>query len=235
MIYNMKYTDAHCHILTPPHNEVVCCICNATNENDWNKVINNSNSENVFACIGIHPWHINNIRPGWESRLYETLAQNPTVMVGEIGIDKHKPNIEAQTQIFTTQLEIAANLKRPLHLHCVGAWDKILHIFKAMGNNMPPTILAHKFNDSPQIIEQIADKYNVYFSYSTESAPAIIRATPTTRILIESDTFDAENQIQNITTTTDHIAEITQFDPNEISEQIYENFQRMVSYVRPIE
>ncbi len=235
MIYNMKYTDAHCHILTPPHNEVVCCACDATNEDDWEKVINNSNSENVFACIGIHPWYINSIRNGWESRLYETLVQNPTVMVGEVGIDKHKPDIETQIKVFADQLEIAAKLKRPLHLHCVGAWDKILHIFKTRGNHMPPTILAHRFCDNPQIIEQIADKYNVYFSYSMESTPDIIRATPITRILTESDTFDVQKQIQNIITAINNIAEITQSEPNEISEQIYENFQRMVSYVRPIE
>lgn len=231
----MKYTDAHCHIITQPQHEIVCDICDATNEGDWDKIIDTTNNENIFGCIGIHPWYINNLQKDWESRLYEKLIQNPTVMVGEVGLDKHKPDIETQIKVFTIQLEIATKLKRPLHLHCVGAWDKLLHIFKSTGNNMPPVILAHKFNDNPTIIEQIADKYNVYFSYSTEIRPDIVLATPTKRILTESDAFDSETQIQNIITATENISGVLHTAPDEISEQTYENFQRMISYVRPVE
>ena len=214
----MKYTDAHCHILTSPHRDIAECICDATTESDWDKTIENSNSENIFACIGVHPWFIHDIKPGWESRLYDKLVNNQTVMVGEIGLDKHKPDIETQIRIFTTQLEIASELRRPLHLHCVGAWDKILHIFKTVRNNMPPVILAHRFNDDPKIIEQIVTKCNMYFSYSAESSHDIIRATPTTNILMESDAFDIEAQIKNITMATDHIAEMMHTTPDEISE-----------------
>jgi TatD DNase family protein len=235
----MKYTDAHCHLTKIPNGEIACCICDATNESEWDQVIENSNADTVFACIGVHPWFVSNINAGWESRLYEKLLQNQSVMVGEIGIDKYKPDIETQTKIFYDQFEIAAKLKRPIHLHCVGAWDKILHILKTASNNSLPTILVHGFNDNPQIIAQIAEKYNVYFSYSpheiTEKFSDIVRNTPIKRILTESDAYDSETAFQNIVMITETIAQILDSNPDDICEQIYDNFQRMVSYVRPIE
>ena len=235
----MKYTDAHCHITNCPHTNTMCCIYDAINESDWDKVIEFSNSENIFACIGVHPWFLDDIKSDWESRLYEKLVQNPTIMVGEIGLDKHKPNLEHQIQIFVIQMEIAAKLNRPVHLHCVGAWDKILHILKAQNGKLPPVILAHSFNDNPQIIGQIAEKYNVYFSYNlhdiTEKNTDIIRSTPFSRILTESDASDPTTQIQHICASIETISKILNFSQNETANQIYNNFQRMVSYVRPIE
>lgn len=217
----------------------MCCICDATNESDWDKVIEFSNSENTFACIGVHPWFLDDIKPDWESRLYEKLVQNPTIMIGEIGLDKHKPNLEHQIQIFVTQMEIAVKLNRPVHLHCVGAWDKILHILKAQKGKLPPVILAHGFNDDPQILGQIAEKYNMYFSYNlhdiTEKNTNIIRSTPPSRILTESDASDPTTQIQHICASVENISKILNFSQDETINQIYDNFQRMISYVRPIE
>lgn len=235
----MKYSDAHCHITKIPAPDIACCICNATNESDWDKIIENTNSETIFGAIGIHPWHLDSIKPGWESRLYAKLIQNPTIMVGEIGLDKYKPDMPQQIQIFTTQIKIAGELRRPISLHCVGAWDKVMHILKAMGHNLPPAILAHGFNENAQIITQTADKYNIYFSYSahnsTPNLPDIIRATPNSRILTESDAFEPDCEMKPVIDSVKIISESLDISCNDTTEQIYENFQRMVSYVRPIE
>lgn len=237
----MKYTDAHCHIPPTDQSEptVVGRICNATRESEWQKLIKNAGAGN-FVCIGIHPWHIETLRDGWQARLRDTLMANPHIMVGEVGLDKHYENMPLQIQTFTTQLEIAAQFARPLHLHCVGAWDKILHILKEHLSALPPVILAHGFNGSPNLIQKLAHEYNMYFSYHTPARAsakwvARISATPRDRLLTESDAFDTQSQIQILRATVQKLATILGDTPDELSAQIYTNFQRITSYVRTID
>ncbi len=235
----INYTDAHCHVMSasPCPDALAGRICNATAQDEWAKISETVNDKN-FACIGIHPWNIESIAPDWESELYDMLVRNPILMVGETGMDKYHPNIETQEKIFISQMQIASKLRRPVHLHCVGAWDKILHIFKELYQNMPPVIVAHAFNGDESIITQLAEKYNVYFSYSTPNDArtiARITHTPTQRLLIESDAHDEQTEIQTIEDASNTIAKILGQDDDLFVEQIYQNFQRVISYVRPID
>ena len=235
----MNYTDAHCHIITdaPCPDILMGRICNATNQSEWDK-ISTISDDKQFACIGVHPWNAENVTPDWQSDLYNRLAQNPLLMVGEIGIDKYHDNITAQEEIFIAQLKIASELNRPVHLHCVGAWDKILHIFKVLHKSMPPTIVAHSFNGDPGIIGQLANQYNVYFSYSVPKdakATARITETPVSRLLVESDAYDTNSEIETIELATNTIAHILGQEVDAVTEQIYQNFQKVISYVRPID
>ena len=129
ILKGMKYTDAHCHIFTAPTNEIVGQICNATTVDNWAELCRIADNR-TRVCIGIHPWHIDSAPADWTDRMRKILGSNPQIMVGEIGIDKYHPNIDKQIELFTTQLEMAAELGRPAHLHIVGAWDKLLHILE---------------------------------------------------------------------------------------------------------
>lgn len=239
IVYIMiNYTDAHCHIISAPcPDTLVGRICDATQQPEWDK-IQTILDDRTFACIGVHPWHIKTVTQNWDSELRDMLIQNPRLMVGEIGMDKYHDNMTAQEQIFITQLKIAAQLRRPVHVHCVGAFDKILHIFKELNNSLPPLVVIHAFNGDTDIIQQLADKYNVYFSYGAPQdakAESRILNTPQERLLVESDAFDNDTAIQKIEETTNTLATIFGQEPNEFSEQIYQNFQRVISYVRPID
>lgn len=212
-------------------------IRNATKQSEWDK-ISTVSDDKQFACIGIHPWHIASATPDWQSDLYNRLKQNPLLMVGEIGIDKYHDNIINQEEIFIAQLKIAFELNRPVHLHCVGAWDKILHIFKMLNKSMPPIIVAHSFNGNPSIIQQLANQYNLYFSYSVPQdakTTARIIETPISRLLVESDAYDTESEMESIEMATNAIANILGQEIDIITEHIYQNFQKVTSYVRPID
>ena len=235
----MKYTDAHCHIISQSECPEILAgrICNSTTVADWDKISDIHDDKN-FNCIGIHPWNIESVPPDWATKMRKKLAQNQTLMIGEIGLDKYHPNLPEQEQIFITQLQIASEFNRPIHLHCVGAWDKILHIFKELRTTMPPIVVAHGFNGDVGIISQIADKYNTYFSYHTPTdAKAIGRiiATPTTRLLAESDAHDNDTEVQIISDTVNILAGILGQEYDCINEQIFHNFQKVISYVRPID
>ena len=237
----MIYTDAHCHIAPAPKNpDIACRIYNSVRAADWETAIDISehDDDKNFASIGIHPWHITDAEPGFETAIVEILESHPNMMVGEIGLDKFKPDMPRQIEIFTAQLEIAARLRRPVHLHCVGAWDKILHIFREHEKNMPPAVLAHGFAGDPAQIDMLVDKYNMYFSYSVRadnntSVPRVSK-TPINRIMAETDTFDAGDEIPDLDTVINMIAATHGRDVEEMSEQIYQNIQGIISYVRPI-
>lgn len=237
----MIYTDAHCHLAPDAGNpEIACRIYNATRPTDWAAAIDiaERDDDRNFAAVGIHPWYITDATADFADEISNILTAHPNLMVGEIGMDKFHPDIPRQIEIFTTQLEVAHKFRRPIHLHCVGTWDKILRIFRERGAKMPPAVVAHGFTGDAGQIQMLADKYNMYFSYSAAHADdktiARIVATPMDRILIETDTFNPVDEIPELDTINDMVAGVYGRDTDEMAEQIYQNIQRIISYVRPI-
>jgi len=190
----MKIIDAHTHIdyITPCfQQDVVAAVCSARNESDWPIMIKENNSDkNIFCAFGVHPWSIDSVQDGFESRLSNLLKTNRSFMVGEIGLDKYHQNMDKQIDVFVKQLNIAVLLKRSVFLHCVGAWDKILHILKQYKKSELPVIVAHGFNGNDIILQNLLDNYNVYFSFSKIDKPQEmhrIERIQSDRILVETD------------------------------------------------
>lgn len=229
ILETMKYTDAHCHITAPLcDSNIIARICNATNEKDWEKLVTIANDQ-TRICIGIHPWYIQTATDGWNERMYKILQSNPHIMVGEIGIDKYHPDIDKQIELFITQLEIAAELGRPVHLHIVGAWDKILHILGKY-KKLPPMVV-HGFNANFNIMTQIADR-DIYFSYKLQNSriSETARTAPADKILVESDCDTCGPQLQILADTTHEIARMCGAPITELNKQINKNFQRIINY-----
>lgn len=237
----MKYTDAHCHILDSltEYSAIGGRIVNATCESEWDKIAKISDAKRgVFGAIGIHPWQVESAGIDWDKRLMGVLKNNPSLMVGEIGLDKFKPNINRQQEIFIRQFEIAAEFKRVVHLHCVGAWERILYVFKTHFGVLPPAIIAHGFNGGADIVRAIAEKYNVFFSFSAKNLETNnekirnrIRAVPLDRLLVESDADNLVDEVSNIVGVVEKVAKIIGQGKDEIYAQVYKNFQRVMRYV----
>ena len=182
-----KYFDAHCHLTNAdiPYN--IATITNATNISEWTQTIDMADANSrIFGAIGIHPWYVSGLPNDWDAQLYNLLIKKPKIMVGEIGLDKHYPDIDIQMSVFVRQLEIAAMLSRGVHIHCVGAWDKLLHILKVHKSKLPPFMLFHRYSGNASDIARLANEYNAYFSYCDAHSQAICH-TPHERILIETD------------------------------------------------
>lgn len=213
-----KYLDAHCHLFDVLLPDNIGAIVNATKPADWDAVIRLSNEKpNVWGAIGVHPWYLADLPNDWDVRLYDLLVRNPNIMVGEIGLDKHKLDMDKQIAVFVRQLEIAHNLSRGVHIHCVGAWDKVLHIFKSYAKKMPPFVLFHRFDGKAQDIVRLVNKYNAYFSYH-KITPELLSNTPIDRILVETD---STNPAQ-VVAITDSVATLyPECD-------LYNNAQRML-------
>ena len=191
-----KYTDAHCHLLSPDIPDNIWAITNGTGPADWDAVIKvSAQNPNVAAAIGVHPWHVTELPDNWYALLRDLLIENPGVMVGEAGLDKYHPDMSQQLEVFTRQLELAHELGRGMHVHCVGAWDKLLHIFKTHKAQMPPFVLFHRYSGNPGDIVRLADEYNAYFSYRDVDM-VLLNATPRDRILIETDSNNPSHIVE---------------------------------------
>ncbi len=195
-ILGMKIIDAHSHIDYITHDfqsDVVSTVVCATRESEWEKLTNlTQNDICVHGAFGVHPWFVDSVDMGWDVRLESLLKTNRNFMVGEIGLDKNYPNMDKQIEIFQYQFDIASRLKRIVFVHCVGAWDKILHVLKQYKISELPIIVFHSFNASDDVINNLLKNYknNVYFSFGKNALYGGIRCItqiPDDKILVESD------------------------------------------------
>jgi TatD DNase family protein len=104
------------------------------------------------GCVpayGIHPMYVDRARPEDLDALGETLAHEPAVAIGEIGLDHHvEPRDDArQAFYFVEQLKIARAFDLPVLLHVRKAIDPIL---KHLRENRVWGGIAHAFNGSRQ-------------------------------------------------------------------------------------
>jgi TatD DNase family protein len=104
------------------------------------------------GCVpayGIHPMYVDRARPEDLDALGETLAREPAVAVGEIGLDRHvEPRDDLrQEHYFVEQLKIARAFDLPVLLHVRKAIDPIL---KQLREHRVCGGIAHAFNGSRQ-------------------------------------------------------------------------------------
>ena len=219
----MKYIDAHCHLDSRPLLDgVAVAIANATHPSDWDTVVNMSGQCGMFGAIGVHPWHVADLPANWAEQMRTRLVANPRLMVGEIGLDKHHPDMATQLTIFTTQMQMAAEFGRVAHIHCVGTWNRVLAVLSEF---MPPAIVLHDFSASSEIMHALA-KYNAYFSFGRaicnplrRRARNALRAAPENRILSESDTDCPANVIPVVAKMSEFLARPLA----DVTETIYNN------------
>lgn len=235
-----KYIDIHCH-LQNSHNAlddfkkaekmgVKSCLCNSCSEKDWESVMTlYERCPQIQCALGIHPWFIDNLEPDWEIRLKKLMEQNPLFIIGEIGLDKNRPNIEKQELIFEKQLNIAHDLKKNVCIHCVDAWEKVLEILNKTKISKSSKLIFHSYNGSTEIMRNILNQYDAFFSYSPMilkdgylKAKKALTETPCDRILIESDS----EQIENVIQVAEKVVSLRGDNDTNLINKIYENSKR---------
>lgn len=151
---------------------------------DFNKIP----KEGVFS-MGLHPWYIS---PNWP-REFDELAKyakdKKVVAIGECGLDKIcDVELALQHEVFTKQVELASHLKKPLIIHCVRAFEEILHILKYSKSKVP--VIFHGFNKSISLAKKIIDQGHwLSFGKALQHADVqnTIAALPIEKIFLETD------------------------------------------------
>lgn len=219
----MNYVNAHCHLESKTLSaDVAVTITNAARMSDWDAVVKMSGWGGIYGAIGVHPWYVSKLPNDWVAHMHELLVVHPGIMVGEIGIDKNRPDIATQMDVFRTQLQMACDLGRVVHIHCVGAWGQVLG---ALSEFNPPAIVLHDFSASPEIMQELL-RYNSYFSFgraicNSRRTRAIkaLRNAPQNRILSESDTANPSDVIGVV----EKMAEILGMSLADIKNTVYNN------------
>ena len=155
----------------------------------------------VSPSLGVHPWWCDRELGDWESPLVTLLEQNPRAGIGEIGLDTYRrqlktPEADArQTRVFQRQLELAVELNRPVSIHCVHAWGRLLPILSRTVGQRPLPLIFHGFSGSPEILRDVLRQFPRAFislasfirSRNTERFHSLVRLIPSERLLLESD------------------------------------------------
>jgi TatD DNase family protein len=176
--------------------KMVCC---GSSEDDWEQVLDiyEKNRGLIIPAFGIHPWYVAQRSELWLDKLKEILKRVPGSAVGEIGLDHalESRNDSDQLLVFTQQLELAAELKRPVSIHCRKAWGDLLNTIEKIGGVKYGGAI-HSFSGAPGIVEQL-EKYNLCISFSgsityerNKKARESCRKVSSNRLLIETDSPD---------------------------------------------
>ena len=152
--------------------------------------------------VGIHPWN-------WRRadsralRLLRALAAEPQVIaIGECGLDAHHPQLppsppsilstspsklsilESQTRLLDIHIALSEQLRKPLILHIVKAYQEIIALHNRWSPAQPWII--HGFRGKPQLARQLLD-HGFHLSFGSRYNPASLAITPPSRLHRETD------------------------------------------------
>ena len=173
----------------------------------------------TIDTVGIHPWHAVEC----DIRTIEVAAMGVDA-IGEIGLDFacDVPH-ERQIEVFQAQLAIAERLKKPVILHCVRAFEKMMQILK---NYRLPVVIFHGFIGSKEQAQRaVAEGYYLSFGERTFRSPKTIeamRSTPLSNLFVETD--ESATPIEEI---HEKIAELRGISTTELTAITEENFSRI--------
>lgn len=177
-------------------------LCNGSMAEDWEDVLAISRRyPEVVPAFGLHPWYVKKAPADWFDQLKGYLQTVPSV-VGETGLDLmfRKKSLDLQLNAFERHMELAAELERPLSLHCLKAWHHLIPLLKQFkGSGI--AVQLHAYSGGPEQIDMLAH-LGCYFSFTgaitrdnSQKLRASIVRVPKDRLLLETDAPDIPLQI----------------------------------------
>lgn len=234
--------DAHLHltdsrILAETTQFCSGAIACAVRPAEW-KALPTDLPASVTLAFGIHPWYAEEYTDETLAALREILLQHPTACVGEIGLDGCRDETH-QLNALIAQLKLAAELHRPVILHCVRSWGKLIDTLLPWQDKIP-SWMVHGVNCSADLLTHpFCNADTVFFSVGsftrplTEKRTALLRAIPSDRLLIESDAPDGllpeQSYAETLTDTVIRLAAIRNTTPAELTKATAANAIRFLS------
>lgn len=150
----------------------------------------------IIPSFGYHPWYLHERTHDWLENLTTLLEKTPSA-IGEVGLDRWKPDLPYQGQevVLIAQLRLAAERNLPVSIHCLQAWGRMLEILKSEPRPARGFLL-HSYGGPKEMVKPFAD-LGAYFSlpgyYAHERKQRQrepFRLVPPDRLLIETDAPD---------------------------------------------
>ena len=148
----------------------------------------------VYAVVGIHPEHAATFNHATLQVIRDLAQRRKVVGIGEIGLDFYwaqNPPREIQERALIAQLDLAAELGKPVVIHDRDAHAKLIEILER--RNGKPRGILHCFSGELEMARRAID-LGFYISFAgnvtfqnARQLPDIARTLPLERIVVETD------------------------------------------------
>ncbi len=216
----------------------------------------------IYASVGIHPQEAASASNDALNKLTRLALQERCIAIGEIGLDYYhfdNPAIEVQKQAFVAQMRLAAELGKPIVIHCrtselatpqakekfgaADAWEDLLALIDEHWTRTGLGGIMHCFSGSVEQARRSLDA-GFYLSFAgnlTYPKSQAIRdaavLAPADRILVETDApFLApiplrgqRNEPAMMVHTAAALAAIRGISVEELANETTANFNRLFS------
>ena len=176
-----------------------------------------------WYSVGFHPWNDVDTLTDDDFILLERCARHPQVLaIGETGMDRLRgADLDVQAAVFIHHLQLAAELDKPVIVHCVRTAQEILAARHQAGLTSVPLVI-HGIRANEHVARMLLDA-DCYLSFGSHFNPDTLRSTPLDRFLIETD--EAPVTIQEV---ADAIAPILQMSRDQVTKTAAGNAQRLL-------
>ncbi|MDR0394226.1 MAG: TatD family hydrolase [Tannerella sp.] len=234
----MTYYDIHTHQPARRPEDVAIIsvnVCDPHNpiEASANRILSDSSSGSTgtdcfteYYSVGIHPWDPDKKQM---KKVFEYASLPSVVAIGETGLDKvtakNTLDLDRQRELFTAHIHLSEEIGKPLIIHCVKAWDELLHIRKTEKPAMPWII--HGFGGKEALAVQLLNA-GLYLSFGIRRSHinALKVAWESHHLLAETDNLNTD-----IRDVYKHIAKQLGITVHELSKEI---FDFLTTFLPPI-
>ncbi len=249
----LQLVDSHCHLDFPQFDHdrdavllaagqagVKAFVIPGISRQQWPRLQLLAQSyKNWHVAFGLHPYFIREHVPADLMHLELLLRQNADAAVGEIGLDATCAQPALQLNLLRAQLNLAAELQRPVILHHRKTLDTLLAEVKAIGKAPALTGVVHAFSGSSEQAQAWADigfKLGVggviTYPRANKTRSAISQA-PLNSLVLETDSPDMplmgfqgqRNEPSRLHIVFDALCELREESPTEIATQLLINTQ----------
>lgn len=142
--------------------------------------------DGALYSAGIHPWWSDDADACRKmlAELPHISALPQVVAIGECGFDRLHGDISLQETLFAWQIRLSEQLRKPVTIHCVRAFDMLLAARKALSPTQTWTV--HGFRGRPALAQQLLDA-GLDLSYGSHYNADSLSLTPPERRHRESD------------------------------------------------
>jgi TatD DNase family protein len=194
----------------------------------------------IYAALGIHPHQAGNGEARRLDELRGLLGHERAVAVGETGLDFYRDYAprDAQRRLFEAELELAAELGKPVVVHSRAAEEETAAALATFAG----TVILHCFSAAALLPVALERGYYVSFAGNVtypkaEQLRAAAALVPADRLLAETDSpylapvphRGKRNEPAFVARVLQTLAEIRGESPEDLEARTHENFERLFS------